>query len=85
MLRNSIPSELTSELVVGMKCLIHFFFYRIDIIELFKHFDNFAADEVIGVANDLTPHYFDHVQTFINQNPGTQIGAPGRFQVRVLG
>ena len=50
-------------------------------IQLFKHFDDFTDDQVIGVANDLTPHYFDHVQDFIKQNPGTQIGSPGRFQV----
>ena len=50
-------------------------------IELFKHFDTFTDDQVIGVANDLTPHYFDHVQAFIKQNPETEIGSPGRFQV----
>ena len=54
--------------------------FRVDMIELFKHFDNFADDEMIGVANDLTPHYFDHAQDFIKKNPGTRIGSPGRFQ-----
>ena len=57
-------------------------FYRIDMIDLFKHFYDFTEDQVIGVANDLTPHYFDHAQDFIKQNPGTEIGSPGRFQVR---
>ena len=59
-------------------------FYRIDMIDLFKHFSDFTEDQVIGVANDLTPHYFDHAQDFIKQNPGTEIGSPGRFQVRKL-
>ena len=57
---------------------------RVDMIELFKHFNNFAEEEVIGVANDLTPHYFDHAQEYIKQNPGTRVGSPGRFQVRLV-
>ena len=52
-------------------------------IELFKHFDNFDDDQVIGVANDLTPHYFDHAQEYIKQNPGTRVGSSGRFQVKI--
>ena len=42
---------------------------RVDMIELFKHFNNFAEEEVFGVANDLTPHYFDHAQEYIKQTP----------------
>jgi hypothetical protein len=66
--------------VVGISIIIG----RVDMIEVFKHFDNFADEEVIGVANDLTPHYFDHAQEFIKQNPGTRVGYPGRFQVKTL-
>ena len=58
--------------------------HRVDMIELFKHFDNFAPAEVIGVAADLTPHYYEQAQHFIRQNPGTRVGSPGRFQVETV-
>ena len=54
---------------------------RVDISELFKHFNDFNDDQIIGVANDLTPHYFELAQKFILSNPGTKVGSPGRFQV----
>ena len=33
-------------------------FSRIDIRELAEHFGQFGPDQMIGIANDLTPHYW---------------------------
>jgi len=54
--------------------------FRVDMLHLYKHFRNFSETEMIGVANDLSPHYFDGLSNYRRQNPDTQIGLPGRFQ-----
>ena len=33
-------------------------FSRIDIRELAEHFGQFGPDQMIGIGNDLTPHYW---------------------------
>ena len=41
----------------------------------------FAPDELIGVANDQTPHYFKLSRKFAQENPGSLVGNPGKLQV----
>ena len=55
--------------------------FRIDIAELFDHFDHFSSDQVMGVGIDLAPHYRIAFGNYRRNNPGTKVGEPGRFQV----
>ena len=55
--------------------------FRIDIAELYDKFSEFNAQQIMGVAIDLAPHYRVAFRHYRQQNPGTQIGEPGRFQV----
>ena len=50
-------------------------------MNLYKHFQKFSETEIIGVANDLSPHYFNLAKSYREQNPETKVGSPGRFQV----
>jgi hypothetical protein len=54
---------------------------RVDIIHLYNNFKLFSTTELIGVANDQTPHYFQVSRNFAKQNPGSLVGNPGKFQV----
>ena len=55
--------------------------FRIDLSELWGHFSEFSATEVIGIANDLHPHYFINTREYRETHPGTHVASPGRFQV----
>ena len=55
--------------------------FRIDLAELWGHFSQFSATEVIGIGPDLHPHYFINTKEYRESNPGTHVGSPGRFQV----
>ena len=55
--------------------------FRIDIKELFELFDEFDSQQVMGSANDLSPHYKIAFRKFREANPGTHVGEPGKFQV----
>jgi hypothetical protein len=35
---------------------------------------------LIGLANELSPHYLNQAQRYIAAHPGTAVGAPGRSQ-----
>ena len=37
--------------------------------------------QIVGVGLDLSPHYSVALKKFREENPGTQIGSPGRYQV----
>ena len=54
---------------------------RVDVKELYDLFNNFKESEVLGLANELHPHYFLATEDYRRHNPGTQVGSPGRFQV----
>ena len=41
----------------------------------------FGRDEIIGVANEMAPHYFSHLTRYREEHPGTLVGQPGRYQV----
>jgi hypothetical protein len=55
--------------------------FRIDIKELFDHFDHFTSEQVMGVGIDLAPHYRVAFREYRNSHPGTKVGEPGRYQV----
>lgn len=54
--------------------------FRIDIQELDAQFELFEPGNVMGVGLDLSPHYRHVLRFYREQNPGTHIGEPGRFQ-----
>ena len=50
-------------------------------IQLYQQFKLFSPTQLIGVANDQTPHYFKLSRQFAKVNPGSMIGQPGKMQV----
>ena len=58
--------------------------FKIDIAELYDHFENFTKNNVMGVGTDLAPHYRIAFREYRKKNPGTMVGEPGRFQVFLL-
>ena len=56
--------------------------FRTDLRNLYRHFSKFSESELIGLAPDLSPHYYQMSKTFRDRNPGTKIGAPGKYQVK---
>ena len=36
--------------------------FQVDPVELYKEFDHFSKENVVGVANELSPHYFHMLQ-----------------------
>ena len=39
--------------------------------------------QIVGVGLDLSPHYSVALKKYRKENPGTEIGSPGRYQVRL--
>ena len=37
--------------------------------------------QIVGVGLDLSPHYSVALKKYREENPGTEIGSPGRYQV----
>jgi len=54
--------------------------FKTDILDLYTQFNQFSATQIIGLGNDLSPHYLSHANSFIKANPGTFVGSPGRYQ-----
>eukprot|EP00090_Calanus_glacialis_P002986 TRINITY_DN12176_c0_g1_i1.p1 TRINITY_DN12176_c0_g1~~TRINITY_DN12176_c0_g1_i1.p1 ORF type:complete len:327 (-),score=72.77 TRINITY_DN12176_c0_g1_i1:66-1004(-) len=54
--------------------------FRVDLIHLYQQFKLFSYTQLIGVANDQTPHYFKLSRNFVKQNPGSLVGNPGKLQ-----
>merc|ERR1712226_1179782 len=54
--------------------------FRIDLLDLYKQFHEFSETEMIGLASELSPHYYNQARRYIGANPGTRVGRPGRFQ-----
>ena len=54
--------------------------FKIDVLELYKQFNQFGPLEMIGIANDLSPHYFASSGDYRSRNPETLVGSPGRYQ-----
>jgi lipopolysaccharide biosynthesis glycosyltransferase len=55
--------------------------FRIDIEELYDHFDHFTSEQIMGVGIDLYPHYRNAFGDYRKSHPGTNVGEPGRSQV----
>ena len=58
--------------------------FRIDIAELFDHFDHFEKEQIMGVAVDLAPHYRIAFRKYRESHPNSEVGEPGRFQVSFI-
>ena len=58
--------------------------FRIDIAELFNHFDHFEEEQIMGVAVDLAPHYRIAFRKYRESHPNSEVGEPGRFQVSLI-
>ena len=56
---------------------------RSDFIHLYRQFKEFSETNIIGVALNQTPHYFDKSRKYRERNPETQAGSPGPLQVRI--
>jgi len=69
------PDELEHLMVIDIDLE-----FRIDLLKLYKHFKLFARTELIGVANDQTPHYFQLSRKFVQENPDSLVGTPGKPQ-----
>ena len=47
---------------------------------MYKHFKSFSDLQVIGVATDQTPHYYDKSRSYREASPSSSVGAPGNMQ-----
>jgi len=54
--------------------------FKTDVIELYRLFNQFLPTEIMGLGNEQSPHYLNMAKTFIEENPGTPVGSPGRYQ-----
>ena len=70
-----IPEKIMKLIVLDIDLEI-----RIDFLDLYKQFMSFAPSELIGIANDLSPHYFASSRAYRSKYPGTSVGSPGRYQ-----
>lgn len=50
--------------------------FKEDVAMLYRHFDCFAAENLIGIGFDLQPQYRLDFQAYIDANPGTDVGMP---------
>ena len=57
-----------------------FLISRSDLIKLYSHFRKFSLQQVIGVATDQTPHYFDKSKSYREAHPSSSVGSPGKMQ-----
>ena len=54
--------------------------------DLYHQFDQFGSgDQCIGLAADLSPHYWHKLESFRADNPDTALGLPGEQQGRNTG
>ncbi len=48
--------------------------FVVDVADLADQFERMSAENIIGVANDLAPHYWYDFRHFRRRNPGTLVG-----------
>ena len=48
---------------------------------LYRQFDHFSPEALVGAANDLAPHYHQMLTGYRELHPDTELGMPGLFQV----
>ena len=54
---------------------------RVDVLELYKQFDQFPEAALFGVASDIGKRYRQAAEGYLRLNPGSLVGTPGYFQV----
>ena len=54
--------------------------FHVDPAQLYRQFDHFSAEAVVGAANDLAPHYHQMLTGYRELHPDTELGMPGPFQ-----
>lgn len=74
-LHREIPQEIKRLCVIDIDLE-----FRIDFKMLFDHFLKFTTSEILGIAQDLNPHYFLNTIAYRKKHPESGIGLPGRFQ-----
>ena len=48
--------------------------FVVDVARLEQEFDQMASENIIGIANDLAPHYWYDFRLYRQRNPGTLVG-----------
>ena len=51
--------------------------FQSSILDLWRQFLEFSPGQCIGLAPDLSPHYWHRLETFRRLNPDTNLGRPG--------
>ena len=64
-----IPEEMEKLIVVDIDIE-----FRVDILELFEYFSRFKQSELIAIANDMSPHYYNMLKFYRERNPGHRDG-----------
>ena len=54
--------------------------FQSSILDLWRQFLEFSPDQCIGLAPDLSPHYWHKLESFRADNPDTSLGQPGDRQ-----
>ena len=54
--------------------------FHVDPAQLYRQFDHFSPEAVVGAANDLAPHYHQMLTGYRELHPDTELGMPGPFQ-----
>ena len=47
---------------------------------MYNHFKLFSGFQVVGVATDQTPVYYDKVRAYREASPSSMVGSPGHMQ-----
>ena len=55
---------------------------RTDLCEIHQHFDKFTEDQVLGIAQEQSPHYYNTLHKYRRKYPETKAGSLG-FQVSI--
>ena len=57
--------------------------FQLDPADLYDQFEHFSDSNLIGCANDLSPHYYQMLQNigYYDRHIDTDLGQPGPHQV----
>ena len=54
--------------------------FRTDLNDIHHFFDKFTEEQVIGIAHEQSPHYYNTLHRYRKANPATKAGSVG-YQV----
>ena len=54
---------------------------RVDVLELYGQFNNFAETALVGVGPDLGKRYREGAEEYLQMHPASPVGGPGFYQV----